>query len=340
MTDAAMSYQETVAERSVLKKSAAHRKNGSATTKLGNKRLSWKEIAEKHGPCKTYSVEGLLNYEQFKDLPDDLKVEWINRICDKYDISIKHISRYLFEMDDKTLSDYLGDCKILFQCSPGKKRAKSGLNQFREDIVDWKRRENIAEIIDISEMQNQMQEFMTYEQYFAFPLDEKVSYLNSLVEKYNVSLDTISMDLFERAHSTLKNYFYGVNRKHPEKKILEKFRKLDRVKPEMQVERNVAFKNAVSLWKNTMNKTEEVENMIHIISEDPVVEVAPVEVTPLPYIEEKPLVESAAVSDLEYHDMHFSVSYIGKGLNIAELQAIATMLGNSRVKVNIDISTV
>ena len=60
---------------------------------------------------------------------------------------------------------------------------------------------------------------------------------------------------------------------------------------------------------------------------------------PLPYIEEKKP-EPISTPDLEYHDMHFSVSYIGNGINLAELNTISALLGNTRVKVNIEVCSV
>ena len=44
MTDEAFTFKQTVAERSIQKNSAYHKKNGSAIAKLGNKPMSWKEV--------------------------------------------------------------------------------------------------------------------------------------------------------------------------------------------------------------------------------------------------------------------------------------------------------
>ena len=358
MTEAAKSYQETVAERSVLKKSAAHKKNGSAVSKLGNRRMNYQEIREKHGPCKTYSVEGLLSFEQFQDLPNDLKIEWITKICDKYDIGIKHSGRYLFEQDDKKLSDYLGDCKILFQCSPGKRRAKSGLNQFKEDIVEWKRSEEIAKIIDINEKREQMQDFITYEQYKKLSLQDQLNYINGLIEKYEVGADTISIELYEKGHSTIRNGIFYRGRKLGDSDIVNKLKRLENLNPDYRKVKNDAFKKIVREWKENKDMyTQPEETVVESITEEKpeeakdtfkVVSIEELDANskndaykpvPLPYIEEKKP-EPISTPELEFHDIHFSIGYIGNGINLAELNAISALLGNTRVKVNIEVCSV
>lgn len=365
MTEAGMAkmvYNETLAERNVLKKSAAHKKNGSAVQKLGNRPMSYQEILEKHGPCKTYSIEGLLSFEQFKDLPNDLKIEWINKICDKYDVSIKHISRYLFENGDYGLKHYLASIKdvddILSKCNYQKGRGKTKLLVFQNDIREWKRNEEIANVIDINEKREQMQDFITYGQYKTLSLQDQLNYINGLIEKYEVGADIISIELYEKGHSTIRNGIFYRGRKLGDSDIVNKLKRLENLNPDYRREKNDAFKKIVKEWKEnkdmytqpeetiaetiTKEKPEEVKAEFKIVSVEELEENTREDTykpVPLPYIEEKKS-EPVATPELEYHDMHFSVSYIGTGVNIAELNSFAAMIGKTRVKVVIDICTV
>ena len=365
MTEARMAkmvYNETQAERNNLKKSASHKKNGSAVQKLGNRPMSYQEILEKHGPCKTYSIEGLLSFEQFKDLPNDLKIEWINKICDKYDVSIKHISRYLFEDGDYGLKHYLASIKdvddILSKCNYQKGRGKTKLLVFQNDIREWKRNEKIAKIIDNNEKREQMQDFITYDQYKKLSLQDQLNYINGLIEKYEVGADTISIELYEKGHSTIRNGIFYRGRKLGDSDIVNKLKRLENLNPDYRREKNVAFKKIAKEWKeNKEMHTEPEEAVVKTIEKETpeeakdVFEVVSIEEldanskndvckpVPLPYIEEnKP--EPISTPELEYHDMHFSVSYIGKGINIEELNSYAAIIGKTRVKVVIDICTV
>ena len=262
MTEAAISYQETVNERKNVARSVHNRKGGSSTMKLGKKPMSWQEIAAQHGPVHTYSVEDFLTYQQFQDLPNDLKVEWINRVCDKYDITIKHISRYLFELEDKTLSDYLGQNKLLLKCSPGKKRGKTKLLEFQSDIADWKRRESLAVQIDAAEKKALMNSFITYEQYRELSDDRKIEYLNNLIEKYQIGICTISKILFRKSEYTLSAYFKSKNRG-------DEIRKCDSKNTGPNIVNSTRFKELVDEWRNGMEKKlKEVEESVT----EPVVE--------------------------------------------------------------------
>ena len=368
MTEARMAkmvYNETLAERNDLKKSASHKKNGSAVQKLGNRPMSDQEILEKHGPCKTYSIEGLLSFEQFKDLPNDLKIEWINKICDKYDISIKHISRYLFENGDYGLKHYLASIKdvddILSKCNHQKGRGKTKLLVFQNDIREWKRNEKIAKIkekyecvkdvlketyIDNNEKREQMQDFITYDQYKKLSLQDQLNYINGLIEKYEVGADTISIELYEKGHSTIRNGIFYRGRKLGDSDIVNKLKRLENLNRDYRKVKNDAFKKIANEWKENKdmhNQPEkEVKDTFEVVSIEELDAnskndaYAPV---PLPYIEEKKQ-EPISTPELEFHDIHFSIGYIGNGINLAELNALAALLGNSRVKVNIDICTV
>ena len=379
MTEAAMNYQEIVNERKNVAKSVHNRKGGSSTMKLGKKPMSWQEIRAQHGPVHTYSVEDFLTYQQFQDLPDDLKVEWINRVCDKYDVTIKHISRYLFELEDKALSDYLGQNKLLLKCSPGKRRGKTKLLEFQKDIEDWKRRESLAVQIDAAEKEALMNSFITYEQYRELSDDRKIEYLNNLIEKYQIGICTISKILFRKSEYTLSAYFKSKNRG-------DEIKKCDSKNTGPNIVNSTRFKELVDEWRNGMEKKpEEVEEsvtepVVKFVSESAASEIESflndifgkkeeeqtIEKSeePVPCaekIEEPPVTvdipktepgiiefkdafaeepEKDISKDLEYHDFSYTSSYIQTGLDMDEIAALALLFKNKRVKVNIDICVV
>lgn len=249
MTEAARIYHQDVAEKSKQKNSAYHKKGGSAVTKLGNKQDSWMEIMEKHGPIATYpSTDNLMEYSDFVRLPNDLKIEFVNKICDKYDIDIKHISKYLFNKGDDGLRAYLRNNKILQQCNPQKKRAKSGLLQFEADVTEWKRRVTTAKEIDIQEAkmkQEVLPPLMSCKEFLKMTLNDKVFYINSLVDTYQIPLSCISSDLFENDANWLSNHFSRFGKSKEVRKIPHKLSH----DPKWVAEHGGNFKRAIEEWK-------------------------------------------------------------------------------------------
>ena len=268
MTEAAQIFNQTVGERSKQKNSAYHKKNGSAVAKLGNKKMSWQEINSKHGKEETYpSTDGFMDYASFEKLPSDLKIEFINKLMDKYDIGLQHISRHLFNKGDDGLKANLrNNFDILDKIDYKKARANSGLLKFRDEVEEWKLREKAARMADEAEAQRKRDiiwkaEFITYDEFKTFPADGQVAYLNNLIRKHNVSASTISKILFQITQPTLRHHLEKLN-------VYEQLEKSKVGNSKTSVGRVAAFDKAVKKWR-----------------EGPVVEEAKAEVVPETTIE-------------------------------------------------------
>lgn len=370
------SYYEDVAVRSIQKNSAKHKANGSAVTKLGNKPITNKEIEEKHGPVVTYpSPDGLMSYASFVRLPNDLKIEFILGICDKYDIEIKHVSKYLFNKGDDGLRAYLRNNKLLQQCNPGKKRAKSGLLKFQADVEEWRRQKPFEQAMEEPEKPKEavvlpLGQFMLYDDFKKLSIDDKALYVNSLILKYSVGVCTISKVLFKKSYTTLSYHFTN----HAHKNKVEELKIKN---PNLIKEYNAKFERAVREWENSQKTEEEQEVPVETaaaaaeVAEVPEVpetaQETPVEEPEKKFIkipddsefelisvtdrlEEKlQQVEDNLVkaekSGMEYHDMHYSLNYISEEINTEEIYAIAALVrqhkkpGN-RVKVSFEVTEV
>ena len=378
MTDAISVYLEDITTRSRNSKGIHHKNNGSAVTKLGNREYTSKEIMEKHSPCITYpEINSLMNFSEFERLPNDLKIEFINQICDKYDIDIKHISRILFNKGDDGLRANLRKWKIkdptdekktvslLSQCQTYKNRGKTGLLRFEADVREFKRRDAIAKEIDKEEAkkkQESLPSFMTFEEFRKIPLDSQVVYINSLIEAYQIPSKYISLYMFEKNENWISNYF--INHSKNNEIIKLPYRRAD--DREKMSESKKRFKRLIEAWKD--------------FSEDDPIDISPVEeVVSEPVKEEKmietvPEVSEEVVSDgvseqLEtlteakpnyilksvyeeeeepepepdpfvYHEMHFTSEYIHNGLDEEEFNLLDKLVGEKKVKVRIEITEV
>ena len=217
-------YREDLRVKSNVKKSAAHKKGGSATQKLGNRRMSWQEIASKHGDIQSWCLEDFLDFKTFTEMPGDLKVEYVNKLCDKYDIEMKYISQYLFNKGGDGLRAYLrkektGDCtfwngavahaKTLYDlCNTHARgsRTNSGLLQFQNDIEEWRRREKMAAQIDSvmeEERMNDIPAFIEYQQFKKLNPDDALTFLNDIINYYQIGYSTVAKVLFQVKESSL-----------------------------------------------------------------------------------------------------------------------------------------
>lgn len=212
MTEAAQVLNQTNRERKVAGYGAHHKKGGSAIAKLGNKPMSDQEIQSKHGECKEFDLGGFMDYETFKRMDPDLEVEYVNKLCEKYHVRHEHVSKWLFGLGE---NDLLARLKIK---GVDKKIVKiKALDVTDDDIKDfhdlieiWRERAEQAKIIDLSEAQRKHDiienaEFIEYDEFSSFTIDEKVLYLNSLIDKYGVSLAAIERELFKLPVTNLRH---------------------------------------------------------------------------------------------------------------------------------------
>lgn len=273
MTEAAQVFNQTVGERSKQKNSAYHKKNGSAVAKLGNKRMSWQEINSKHGKEVTYpNTDGFMDYAAFEKLPSDLKIEFINKLMDKYDIGLQHISRHLFNKGDDGLKANLrNNFDILDKIDYKKPRANSGLLKFRDEVEEWKLREKAAKAADEAEAQRKRDviwkgEFITYNEFKTFPADGQVAYLNNLIKKYSISASTIAKVLLQITQPTLRHHLEKLN-------VFDQLEKSKVGNSKTSVGRVEAFEKAVKKWRGkTVEEEPKTEAEIVPETVDPVEE--------------------------------------------------------------------
>ena len=364
MTEAAQVFNQTVGERSKQKNSAYHKKNGSAVAKLGNKRMSWQEINSKHGKEETYpSTDGFMDYASFEKLPSDLKIEFINKLMDKYDIGLQHISRHLFNKGDDGLKANLrNNFDILDKIEYKKSRANSGLLKFRDEVEEWKLREKAAKAADEAEAHRKRDiiwkgEFITYDEFKTFPADGQVAYLNNLIKKYSISASTIAKVLFQIAQPTLRYHLEKLN-------VYGQLEKSKVGNSKTSVGRVAAFEKAVKKWRGktvveapkteteteTATPVEEPKNdVLENAYSEQTFEVNPEEVNKVQHIETvSDFLEAIKTADsvveevpsVQSHEMSFSANYISEnGLDEKQLFSLMSLFAGKKVKVNIIIQS-
>lgn len=108
MTNEAYTFNETNRERAITRRSARCKKNGSKSKscKLGVDRLSNKQIEKLHGPVQSWKMTNFYSWEEFKSMPSDIQVEYINYLLDKYGVGLATISIRVFYKSARLLQQH------------------------------------------------------------------------------------------------------------------------------------------------------------------------------------------------------------------------------------------
>lgn len=353
MTEEARSFHQDNRARSIIGRSAHHKNCTPSDVKLGNKPMSPQEIKKRHGKEETFpSTDCLISYSDFIRYAPDLKVEYVNKMMDKYDIELQHISRYLFNKGDDGLRSYLRNNKLLNLCNYKKARAKTGLLQFQADIEEWKRREKMSREIDEVEAQRKRDiiwnaEFIDYKEFKELPIDGQVAYVNNLIKKYNISISPIAIHLFKIDQGSFREHFKRRN-------VYDQIEKSKSGNGKTGKARIATFVDAVRNWRGESTIMEEKKEDITEVSIEeepktdeiqegnistfsiPVEETPSIEVIP----EQIATQESIATEEANQHSTVFSANYRAVGMDCDELDALKLMFNNKLVEVCITVRTI
>lgn len=109
MTDLQYVYQSDIREKKSTGRGIFHKKNGSKSKKctLPSDYLTRKEKMAMSGECKTYDMRKFYTYEEFKQFPDDIQLQYLNSLINRYDATIAAIADELFHITPTGLYKYL-----------------------------------------------------------------------------------------------------------------------------------------------------------------------------------------------------------------------------------------
>ena len=102
--------------------------------------MSKKEIEKQNGEVKSWNLNTFYAYEEFKQMPQDIQIEYINHILDEYKLGIKNISIILFHLSENGLRNYCDVKGILsklhiHEASEGFRPKRVDIERFRVDVT-------------------------------------------------------------------------------------------------------------------------------------------------------------------------------------------------------------
>ncbi len=115
MTDLQYVYKQDIREKKSTGRGAFHKKCGSKSKKctLPSDYLTRKEKMAMSGECKTYDMRKFYTYEEFKQFPDDIRLQYLNSLINRYDVTIAAIADELFHITPTGLYKYLRKHELL-----------------------------------------------------------------------------------------------------------------------------------------------------------------------------------------------------------------------------------
>lgn len=115
MTDLQYVYQSDIREKKSTGRGIFHKKNGSKSKKctLPSDYMTRKEKMAMSGECKTYDMRKFYTYEEFKQFPDDIQLQYLNSLINRYDVTIAAIADELFHITPTGLYKYLRKHELL-----------------------------------------------------------------------------------------------------------------------------------------------------------------------------------------------------------------------------------
>ena len=108
MNEAEFVFNSQVRERKDLKNQARKmNRTGKGPVRFPSDYLSKKEREAMNGECTVWNLNGFYGLEDFKRMPDDIKISWINKILNVYNARLSDISMLCFDKSKSYLSWWL-----------------------------------------------------------------------------------------------------------------------------------------------------------------------------------------------------------------------------------------
>ena len=154
MNDAEQVFRQTEIERKRLSYGDKHKKRGGGRyVRLPSDNLTRKEREAMNGEIKTWKEKPFYTFEEFKELPDDVQLKWVNSIINRYDVGLGGISKIISPGANRsTLHDYMERKGLLEYVNSGGRggAAAKGARKLKEDFdACMEKPENRQEIIEI-----------------------------------------------------------------------------------------------------------------------------------------------------------------------------------------------
>lgn len=109
MTDERYLFVSDSREKKTIARGAAHRKGGSKSKKctLPSDYLTEKQRKELNGAVESFDLKKFYTWAEFKALPADIQIEWMNHMTEKYSVGYSKIAEVVFHVYPSQVKSWL-----------------------------------------------------------------------------------------------------------------------------------------------------------------------------------------------------------------------------------------
>lgn len=139
MTDAEYIYRQEIKERKRNGWGARNKKNGSKSTKctLPHESMTRKEIAAMNGEVKTWNMRHFYTWSEFKEMPDDIQIQYINSITNRYGVGLSAVATKVFGKCDSALHNHFKSKGLSQYINKAQKRSNpKDIARLQKDVED------------------------------------------------------------------------------------------------------------------------------------------------------------------------------------------------------------
>lgn len=135
-SDEQWEYMQDCKDKSITARSAKNTRSHcgrGGKVKLPSDYMTKKELKSMNGECKSYRLNSPMSWEEFKSMPDDLKVVYIKALREKYNVPNTALAE-MFDISSSMLSRYLKRLGL----AEGKSSSISKRSWNKEAFLAWR----------------------------------------------------------------------------------------------------------------------------------------------------------------------------------------------------------
>lgn len=204
LSDEEYIYRQDIKEKKSAGRGAFYKKNGSKSKKcsLPSDFMSRKEIKKLSGECNSWSMKEFYSYKEFKKMPDDLALQYVNSLINRFNIGIGIISEDVMGCTSMALKNNLKSRGVLeyVNKSPSGGAASKGRIALADAMSKAKREK---EIKMEEPVENSKEDSMSESKEGPIPLPEPRIFANC--HSMQVEMDDWDTDILD----FLRNRFAG-----------------------------------------------------------------------------------------------------------------------------------
>lgn len=223
MSDEEFIYRQDIKEKKSTGRGAFHKKGGSKSKKCNfpSDYMTRKEKQALNGEVMSYNPNKFYSYAEFKQLPMEYQIKYINSLLTRYNCSFAAIAKYVFQVSDVGLRNhFIRQKQLQYINMPAKSIGRAlhaGNEKLREDIERALQSNQDEEIQNGSETVND-EDARSEEEPKELTLQEKIDQAAETAKLYESRGMEMTPDLINKIYMEktgmdfiLANYVAGMN---------------------------------------------------------------------------------------------------------------------------------